>query len=74
LLSKGVMLDVVGRRANQLQPPVIAKVVEEWPRAGSGEELLAGTRRRAEVRPDSRAAFFHQLGFTELVSANPLDA
>ena len=74
LLSKGVTLDVVGRRANQLPPPVIAKVVQEWPRAGFSEALLAGTRRQAEVRPDSRAAFLQKLGFTELVSANPLDA
>ena len=74
LLSKGVSLDVVGRRTKQLPPPVIAKVVEEWPRAGSGEQLLAAIRRQAEVRPDSRAAFMQKLGFTKLVSANPLDA
>lgn len=73
LLSKGVMLDVVGRRLDQLSKAVVARVVERWPRDGSGAALLEATTRQAERRPDSRAALLHRLGFTALVTANPLD-
>ncbi|MGB9307969.1 MAG: HD domain-containing protein [Mycobacterium sp.] len=73
LLSKGVMLDVVGRRLEQLPPEPVADIVARWPRAGSGELLLADTKRQAQQRPHSRAALLHKLGFTALVSANPLD-
>jgi hypothetical protein len=73
LLSKGVMLDVVGRRIEQLFPQPVAGISERWPRAGSGELLLADTKRQAHRRPKSRAALLHKLGFTGLVSANPLD-
>ena len=74
LLSKGVMLDVVGRRATHLPRPLLADVAARWPRAGVAEALLSQTKRQAELRPHSRAALLHQLGFTKLVSANPLDA
>ena len=73
LLSKGVMLDVVGRRLEQLPPEPVAAIVARWPRAGSGELLLTDTKRQAQQRPHSRAALLHKLGFAELVSANPLD-
>jgi hypothetical protein len=73
LLSKGVMLDVVGRRARQLPPRAVADVVERWPRDGSGTALLAATKQQANARPQSRAALLHRLGFTDLVTANPLD-
>lgn len=74
LLSKGVMLDVVGRRIEQLPPDPIDDIVTRWPRAGSGELLLNDTRHQAQSRPHSRAALLHKLGFTQLVTANPLDA
>ncbi len=73
LLSKGVMLDVVGRRLQQLPAASVADVTSRWPRVGSGEALLVGTKRQAHVRPHSRAALLHRLRFTDLVSANPLD-
>ncbi len=73
LLSKGVMLDVVGRRLERLPGAAVAEVVERWPREGSGDLLLRDTERQAEARPQSRAALLHRLGFTGLVSANPLD-
>ncbi len=73
LLSRGVMLDVVGRRLEQLPRASIAQVIARWPRDGSGEALLAATKRQAQLRPHSRAALLHRLGFAALVSANPLD-
>jgi hypothetical protein len=73
LLSKGVMLDVVGRRRELMPKAALSAVVAKWPRDGSSELLLADTRHQAEVRPQSRAALLHRLGFTGLVSANPLD-
>jgi len=73
LLSKGVMLDVVGRRVEQIPPANIHEVIARWPRQGSGELLLADTAKQAECRPHSRAALLHRLGFTKLVSANPID-
>jgi hypothetical protein len=73
LLSKGVMLDVVGRRLERLPAATVSEVVARWPREGSGALLLADTKRQAEIRPHSRAALLHRLGFTKLVSVNPLD-
>ncbi len=73
LLSKGVMLDVVGRRMRQLPAREVERVVERWPRDGTGASLLAATKRQARTRPHSRAALLHRLGFTDLVAANPLD-
>jgi hypothetical protein len=73
LLSRGVMLDVVGRRVEQLPPASISAVVGLWPREGMSADLLAATSRQAKLRPRSRAALLHRLGFTALVDANPLD-
>ncbi len=73
LLSKGVTLDVVGRRMERLPRSALLAVAERWPRDGSAALLLADTKRQAEVRPHSRAALLHQLGFARLISANPLD-
>ncbi len=73
LLSKGVMVEVVGRRLDQLPRAATAQVVERWPRGGSSVALLEATRHQAQRRPQSRAALLHSLGFTELVKANPLD-
>ncbi|HEX3609303.1 MAG TPA: HD domain-containing protein [Solirubrobacterales bacterium] len=73
LLSKGVTLDVVGRRLERLPAASLLEVAAKWPREGSGDLLLADTRRQAELRPQSRAALLHRLGFGGLISANPLD-
>ncbi len=73
LLSRGVMLDVVGRHVRKLPSGAVSEVVGRWPRDGSGAALLAATERQARVRPQARAALLHRLGFTELVAANPLD-
>ncbi len=73
LLSKGVMLDVVGRGIGQLPMDVAREVAAAWPRDGSGPQLVSDTKRQAETRPHSRAAALHRLGFAKLVFANPLD-
>jgi hypothetical protein len=73
LLSRGVSLDVVGRRLGRLNPAAVTDVIARWPRDGSGELLVSATRRQAEARPQSRAAMLHRVGFARLVSANPLD-
>jgi hypothetical protein len=63
----------VGRRWELIPSSTLGAVIGRWPRGGSGAYLLEGTRRQAEVRPESRAAFMRRLGFTDLVAANPLD-
>lgn len=73
LLSRGVMLDVVGRRIERFPEATLSDVAKKWPREGSGALLLEDTARQAKTRPRSRAALLHRLGFTRLVSANPLD-
>lgn len=73
LLSKGVTLDVVGRRMERFPQAALLEVAKKWPREGSGELLLEDTKRQAKRRPQSRAALLHRLGFAKLVSANPLD-
>ncbi len=74
LLSKGVSLDTIGRRLNQLPTRSVREVDERWPRAGCTDYLVAATNRQAEIRPQSRSAFLHGLGFADLLRANPLDA
>jgi hypothetical protein len=73
LLSKGVTLDVVGRRLDRFSAETVAAVGTRWPREGAGELLLADTKRQARIRPQSRAALLHRLGFSKLLSSNPLD-
>jgi hypothetical protein len=73
LLSKGVTLDVVGRRMERFPRAALLEVARKWPREGAGALLLEDTKRQAERRPQSRAALLHRLGFAKLLSANPLD-
>jgi hypothetical protein len=72
LLSKGVSLDTVGRRLHRLPPSSVGRVDGQWPRGGFAEQLVAVTGHQAEVRPRSRSAFLHGLGFADLLRANPL--
>lgn len=72
LLSKGVSLDVVGRRLHQVPPPSRRSVDERWPRDGFAGELAASTAGQAQLRPGSRSALLHKLGFVGLIDANPL--
>lgn len=74
LLSKGVSLDTVGRRLHQLPPASVAITEKRWPRVGFAESLVAATNRQAEIRTRSRSAFLRDLGFPDLLRANPLDA
>jgi hypothetical protein len=73
LLSKGVSLDVVGRRLHQLPPDTTATIEERWPREGFASELAASTTKQAELRPHSRSALLHKLGFVKLIEGNPLE-
>jgi hypothetical protein len=72
LLCMGVGLDVVGRRAAELPEATVAEVVRAWPRDGFPATLVGATERQARLRPQSRAALLHQLGFRKLVLENPL--
>ncbi|HTA16077.1 MAG TPA: HD domain-containing protein [Solirubrobacteraceae bacterium] len=72
LLSKGVSLDVVGRRLHQIPTPIVRSVDERWPRDGFVGELAASTARQARMRPRSRSALLHRLGFVGLIEGNPL--
>jgi hypothetical protein len=73
LLSKGVSLDTVGRRAHHLPPASVRTVGERWPREGFAEFLVGATTRQAQIRPQSRSALLQRLGFPALLLANPLD-
>jgi HD domain len=73
LLSKGVSLDTVGRRLARIPPASIGEVERRWPREGFTELLVSATSRQAKLRPESRSAFLHRLGFNALLRANPLD-
>jgi hypothetical protein len=73
LLSKGVSLDVVGRRLHQIPSRATSQVIARWPRDGFGPELVGATTRQAQIRPESRSALLHRLGFAKLIQANPLD-
>jgi hypothetical protein len=73
LLSKGVSLDVVGRRLHQIPAATTAKIDERWSREGFGAELAASTTKQAQLRPQSRSALLHKLGFVKLIEGNPLE-
>jgi hypothetical protein len=74
LLSKGVSLDVVGRRLHRIPLPSTRGVEERWPRDGFAGELAERTARQGQMRPQSRAALLHRLGFAKLIEGNPLHA
>lgn len=74
LLSKGVSLDVVGRRLHQIAPSVLQGVDTRWPRAGFPGELAAATTSQAQLRPGSRSGLLQKLGFVKLIEGNPLAA
>jgi hypothetical protein len=73
LMSKGVSLDTIGRRLHQLPTCSVGAVSDRWQRDGFTEELVSLTGRQAELRPQSRSAFLHRLGFAGMLRANPLD-
>jgi hypothetical protein len=73
LLSKGVSLDVVGRRLHQIAPPATLEVNKRWPRDGFASELATSTTKQAQMRPGSRSALLHKLGFVKLIDGNPLE-
>lgn len=73
LLSKGVSLDVIGRRLHQVPLVAVQRVEARWPRGGLAAELDASTSRQAHLRPQSRSALLHKLGFAALVKDNPLE-
>jgi hypothetical protein len=72
LLSKGVSLDVVGRRLHQIALPMVQSIEARWPRDKFAGELARVTARQAELRPGSRSGLLHKLGFVQLIEHNPL--
>jgi HD domain len=73
LLSKGVSLDTIGRHIHRLPTSRVHDVNDRWPREGFSDYLIPATRRQAQIRPQSRSALLHRLGFPDLLRANPLD-
>jgi hypothetical protein len=73
LLSKGVSLDVVGRRLHQIPAPATARAAARWPREGFASELASATTKQAHMRPGSRSGLLHKLGFVKLIDGNPLE-
>jgi hypothetical protein len=72
LLSKGVSLDVVGRRLHQISLPTVQSIDARWPRDEFAGELARATTTQAELRPGSRSGLLHKLGFVKLIEHNPL--
>lgn len=72
LLSKGVSLDVVGRRMYHIAPPMLQCVDARWPRDGFAAELAAATTAQAQLRPGSRSGLLHKLDFVKLIEEDPL--
>lgn len=73
LLSKGVSLDVVGRRLHQIPAPAAERVTARWPRGDFASELATATTNQAHMRPASRSSLLHKLGFVKLINGNPLE-
>jgi hypothetical protein len=73
LLSKGVSLDVVGRRLHHVPVAAVERVTAHWPREGLAADLITSTRMQAQLRPQSRSALIHKLGFAALIKGNPLE-
>ena len=73
LLSKGVSLDAIGRRREQLPRHAITLITTKWPRDGTPATLIAAMETQAHIRPHSRAHLLHQLGVRRLLAANRLD-
>ncbi len=73
LLSKGVSLDVVGRRLHQIAAPATQEVNKRWPRDEFASELAASTTAQARMRPGSRSGLLHKLGFVKLIEGNPFE-
>jgi hypothetical protein len=73
LLGKGVSLDVVGRRLHQIPARSTQGVEQRWPRGALAAELIAATGEQARLRPRSRSALLHGLGFPKLIDGNPLE-
>jgi HD domain-containing protein len=73
LLSKGVSLDVVGRRLHQIPPATVVAVDGRYPRDACSAELARSVTKQAQLRPTSRAALLRRLGFVALIERNPLE-
>jgi hypothetical protein len=73
LLSKGVSLDAIGRRLEQLPRQAVSLITSRWPRDGTADTLIAAMSTQASVRPHSRAHLLCQLGVRRLSATNPLD-
>lgn len=66
LLSAGAALDVVGLRAWQLPPELLAEIVAAHPRLGFKREFSAAFRAEATRAPRGRAAFLRRYGAFDL--------
>lgn len=72
LLHEGAALDVIGARIHQLGPHAIATTLERYPRLGFKNGLVPAIKQQAHLRPNSRAAFLLDLGFSRMIRAAPL--
>lgn len=68
-LNAGAAMDVVGAGLRQLEPMVIAGVVARYPWLEFAQAMAATLTRQTEQRPESRAAFLDELGFTDMIRA-----
>ncbi|MGY0498558.1 HD domain-containing protein [Nocardia sp. FBN12] len=73
LLHDAAHLDVVGLRAHQLDPGLLAEIHARHGRNGFGGEFAAAMRQEARIRPRSTAATLWRSGMPIAIALNPLD-
>jgi hypothetical protein len=74
LLNAGAALDVIGRRARELDRPLRQAVIERHPRLAMKRELCACMRREATAAPDTRIGLYsRRFGFLDLIEKAPFD-
>jgi hypothetical protein len=73
LLHEGAALDVIAARMREIGPNAVTAVLNEYPRLGFKEKLVAEMKEQARLRPRSRAAFLVGLGFIGLIRSARLE-
>jgi HD domain-containing protein len=73
-VSLGAAVDVLGLRASDLPPMVVAEILETYPRLDFKTMLTDAIVRQVRLKPQSRIArYVEQYDFTALVAAAPFE-
>jgi HD domain len=72
LVASGALVDVLGRRLEQLDPGFVSALLAAEPRAGFADAVATGWKLEARAVPAGRAAVAEHLGFSQLARQTPL--